>query len=205
MAFQKSSHTFTKIHLKALHTNNFKILFALSFTVFINMLSFAQDTPKKPTAVKDSIVVSVDSLLTKETSEKAQDSTLTDSIKPKKELLENTVKYHATDYTKFNQKDHKLHLYNEATIDYGDMNIAAGSITIDYTKNTVYAKGILDSLKTYTQKPVFTQGNNVVEPDSIIFNTKSKKALIFNSKTEQGEGTVIASLTKKLVTVSVKA
>ena len=197
MAFQKSSHTFTKIHLKALHTNNFKILFALSFTVFINMLSYAQDTPKKPTAVKDSIVVSVDSLLTKETSEKAQDSTLKDSIKPKKELLENTVKYHATDYTKFNQKDHKLHLYNEATIDYGDMNIAAGSITIDYTKNTVYAKGILDSLKNYTQKPVFTQGNNVVEPDSIIFNTKSKKALIFNSKTEQGEGTVIASLTKK--------
>ncbi|HMR16259.1 MAG TPA: hypothetical protein PKD13_07230, partial [Mariniflexile sp.] len=76
MAFQKSSHTFTKIHLKALHTNNFKILFAFSFTVFINTLSFAQDTPKPDAAinksVKDSIVVRADSLLVSQTSEKAQ-------------------------------------------------------------------------------------------------------------------------------------
>ncbi len=201
MAFQKPSHTFTKIHLKALHTNNFKILFALSFTVFINTLSFAQDIPKKgrtiSKSVKDSVIVSSDSLLIPETSEKSQDSTLTDSIAPKKDLLENIVVYHAEDYTKFNQKKQKLYLYNQAKIDYGDMNIVSGSIVIDYTKNTIYAKGITDSIEGYTQKPVFTQGKNVVEPDSIIFNTETKKALIFNSKTEQGEGTVIAQITKK--------
>ncbi len=201
MAFQKPSHTFTKIHLKALHTNNFKILFALSFTVFINTLSFAQDIPKKGKTIKqsvrDSVVVSTDSLLIPEISEKSQDSTLTDSIAPKKDLLENIVVYHAEDYTRFNQKKQKLYLYNQAKIDYGDMNITSGSIVIDYTKNTVYAKGITDSIEGYTQKPVFTQGNNVVEPDSIIFNTETKKALIFNSKTEQGEGTVIAQITKK--------
>ena len=201
MAFQKSSHTFTKIHLKALHTNNFKILFTLSFTVFINTLSFSQDTPNKgiaiDRAVKDTTVVVTDSLVKTTISEKTQDTILKDSIKPKKDLLEHTVKYHAVDYTKFNQKEHKLYLYNEATIDYGDMKIEAGNITIDYNKNTVYAKGIKDTLGGYTQKPVFTQGANVVEPDSIIFNTKSKKALIYNSKTEQGDGTVIASLTKK--------
>ena len=45
MGFQKPSHTFTKIHLKALHTNRFNILFALSFTVFINMFSYAQELP----------------------------------------------------------------------------------------------------------------------------------------------------------------
>jgi lipopolysaccharide assembly outer membrane protein LptD (OstA) len=201
LAFQKPSHTFTKIHLKALHTNNFKILFALSFTVFINTLSFAQDIPKKGKiinrSVKDSVIVTPDSLIIPATSEKTQDSTLTDSIKPKKDLLENIVKYHATDYTTFNQKKQKLYLYNEATIDYGDMNISAGSIIIDYNKNTVYAKGITDSVGGYSQKPVFTQGTNVVEPDSIIFNTKSKKALIYNSTTEQGEGKVFASITKK--------
>ncbi|MDO5980303.1 putative LPS assembly protein LptD [Flavivirga spongiicola] len=201
MAFQKPSHTFTKIHLKALHTNNFKILFALSFTVFINTFSFAQDIPKKGKtinrSVKDSVISTTDSLLVPEVSEKSQDSTLTDSIAPKKELLENIVTYHADDYTTFNQKKQKLYLYNNAKIDYGDMNITSGSIVIDYTKNTVYAKGITDSIEGYTQKPVFTQGSNVVEPDSIIFNTESKKALIFNSKTEQGEGTVIAQITKK--------
>ncbi|AJR04161.1 putative LPS assembly protein LptD [Siansivirga zeaxanthinifaciens] len=203
MAFQKPSHTFTKIHLKALHTNNFKILFALSFTVFINTFSFAQDIPQKSQPIKrtvkekDSVSSSLDSLLIKPVAVKEQDSTLKDSIKPKKELLENIVKYHASDYTTFNQKKHKLYLYNQATIEYGDMNITAGSIIIDYTTNTVYAKGILDSLSNYSQKPVFTQGSSVVEPDSIIFNTKTKKALIYNSITEQGDGTVIASITKK--------
>ncbi|WP_027136555.1 putative LPS assembly protein LptD [Gaetbulibacter saemankumensis] len=201
MTFQKPSHTFTKIHLKALHTNNFKILFALSFTVFINMLSFAQDIPSKGRTIKrsekDSLVISADSLINPQLSEKSQDTTLVDSVKPKKELLEHTVTYHANDYTTFNQKEHKLYLYNEAKIDYGDMNIKAGSIIIDYTKNTVYAKGIMDTTDVYTQKPVFTQGSNVVEPDSIVFNTKTKKALIYNSKSAQGEGTVVANVTKK--------
>ena len=202
MAFQKPSHTFTKIHLKALHTNNFKILFALSFTVFINTLSFAQDIPKPKEPIKPSVKETVilktsDSLIAPLVSEKSQDSTLTDSIKPKKDLLEHIVDYHAKDTTKFNNKQQKLFLYNEAIIDYGDMNIKAGKIIIDYTKNTVYAKGITDSIGGYTQKPVFTQGTNVVEPDSIIFNTETKKALIYNSKTEQGEGHVIASITKK--------
>lgn len=201
MAIQKPSHSFTKIHLKALHTNNFKILFALSFTVFINTLSFAQDVPKKKTpikpSVKDSVVVSVDSLLVPETSEKVQDSTLTDSIPVRKEFLTDIVTYKASDYTSFNQKQQKLYLYNLAEITYGDINIKAGDITIDYSKNEVYARGILDSLGEYTQAPVFTQASSVVEPDSILFNTESEKALIYNSKTEQGEGTVIAQITKK--------
>ncbi|MDN3667064.1 putative LPS assembly protein LptD [Algibacter miyuki] len=201
MAFQKPSHTFTKIHLKALQTNNFKILFALSFTMFINMLSFGQDIKKKRDSIKPSIekpvTIKTDSLVAPIIDEKVKDSTLTDSIKPKKGILENKVVYSARDYTTFNQVKHKLYLYNEAKIDYGDMNITAGSIIVDYTTNTVRAKGILDSTGTYSQKPVFTQASSVVEPDSIVFNSKSKKALIYNSKTEQGEGTVIANITKK--------
>jgi lipopolysaccharide assembly outer membrane protein LptD (OstA) len=201
LAFQKPSHTFTKIHLKALRTNNFKILFALSFTVFINTFSFAQDIRKKQDTIKsiieEPVIIKQDSLLAPIVSEKSQDSTLTDSVKAKKGLLENIVKYDATDYIKFNKKQNKSYLYNQAIIDYGDMNITAGSIVIDYKTNTVYAKGITDSIEGYTQKPVFTQGSNVVEPDSIIFNTETKKALIYNSKTEQGEGTVIATVTKK--------
>ena len=202
MAIQKPSHTFTKIHLKALQTNNFKILFALSFTVFINTFSFAQDIPKKLDTIKpvvnDSIKVNAKKIIANQgLSEKQQDSTITDSIKPKKDLLEHIVKYKATDYTSFNQKKQRLHLYNNAEIYYGDLNIKAGSITIDYSTNTVYAKGITDSIGDYSQAPVFTQGANVVEPDSIVFNTQSEKALIYNSKTQQSGGTVIAEITKK--------
>ncbi len=200
MTFQKPSHTIAKIHLKALRTNNFQLLFTLSFTVFINMFSFAQDIPKKDVIIKpiinDSLVL-VQKINEHKVSEKPQDSTLKDSIKPKKGLLEHIVDYKATDFTSFNQKKQQFYLYNQAEINYGDMNIKAGSITIDYSKNEVYAKGIKDSTGVYSQAPVFTQGTNIVEPDSIIFNTKTQKALIFNSKTEQSGGTVIAEITKK--------
>ncbi len=204
MAFQKPSHTFTKIHLKALHTNNFKILFALSFTVFINTFSFAQDIRKKsdsiPPITKEKPVNTkkIDTTgVALETTEKNQDTVTIDSIKPKKGLLTDIVTYSATDYTSFKNKEGKLYLYNNAEITQVDMNIKAGSIIVDNNKNVVYAKGITDSIGNYSQAPVFTQGAQVVEPDSIVFNVKTKKALIYNSKTEQSGGTVIANITKK--------
>ncbi|MBV7268322.1 putative LPS assembly protein LptD [Winogradskyella luteola] len=207
MAFQKPSHTFTKIHLKGLRTNSLHILFALSFTVFINTFSFAQELPKNnneipaekkndtTVVVKDKISIPIDSLLGQPKNTVVVDSTEQDSLK-KDEFLKGTVTYTAKDYVSVNQRKQRIRLYNEAKVLYDGMEITAGVIVIDYSKNLVYAGRIKDSTG-YTQKPVFTQGANVIEPDSIIFNTDSRKALIFNSVTEQSGGTVIAERTKR--------
>ena len=48
-----------------------------------------------------------------------------------------------------------------------------------------------------TQSPIFKEGNDVIEPDSIRFNLDTKKALIFNSKTEQSGMNIISEKTKK--------
>jgi lipopolysaccharide assembly outer membrane protein LptD (OstA) len=202
LAFQKPSHTFTKIHLKALQTNITQILFALSFTVFINTFNHAQDVPRtknilSPTTVQDSVKIDVDSLQTQRISSIEQDSIKNDSVPVKKGMLEGIVKYKASDYTSINQREEKIYLYNNAEIYYLDMEITAGDIIIDYAKNEVYAKGITDSLGNYTQAPIFKQGKDVVEPDSVRFNTITKKALIFNSKTEQSGGYIISEITKK--------
>ena len=45
------------------------------------------------------------------------------------------------------------------------MDIKAGVIIIDYGKDVVYAGRLKDSLGNYSQSPIFTQGNDVVEPD----------------------------------------
>ena len=200
MAFQKPSHTFTKIHLKGLRTNSLHILFALSFTVFINTFSFAQELPKKKPPipvgqVKDSTNISIDSLLNKPLNTKQIDSTKQDSVK-KTEFLKDIVKYRATDYVSINQKQQKIYLYNEAEVLYDDMEIKAGVIVIDYSKNLVYAGRLKDSTG-YSQRPVFTQGANVIEPDSIVFNTDSKKALVYNTRTEQQGFNVFSPKTKK--------
>ncbi|WP_299126216.1 putative LPS assembly protein LptD [uncultured Winogradskyella sp.] len=200
MAFQKPSHTFTKIHLKGLRTNSLYILFALSFTVFINTFSFAQEIKiKKPPIpaekVKDSTNISANSILNKPLNTKQVDSTKQDSLK-QNEYLKDIVKYKATDYVSINQKQQKIFLYNEAEVLYEDMQITAGVIVIDYSKNLVYAGRLKDSTG-YSQRPVFTQGSNVIEPDSIIFNTDSKKALVYNTRTEQQGFNVYSPKTKK--------
>jgi len=207
LGFQKPSHTFTKIHLKALHTNRFHILFALIFTVFINTLGLAQELPKnggkipaEPTTEQKEVLkdttLNLKPIINKATVE--SDSTTTDSVKPKPALLKSAVKYRAKDYQTFNKKENKLYLYNEAEVYYDDMEIKAGIIVIDYNKNEVYAGRIKDSAGVYTQLPNFKQGENVVEPDSIRFNYDTQKALIINSRTEQNGMNILAEKTKRI-------
>ncbi len=201
MGFQKPSHTFTKIHLKALRTNYFHILFTLSFTVLINTLGYAQDLPKPTKPIKsverDSVLMTVDSLRSLPINTTENDTIISDSIPKKKDFLQGIVKYKAKDYVSMNQREQKIYLYNEAEVLYQDMEIKSGIIVIDYSKNLVYAGRLKDSAGVYSQAPIFKQGANIVEPDSIIFNTENKKALIYNSRTEQSGGYIDAELTKK--------
>ena len=182
-------------------TRFFQLVFILSFTVFTNTVGMAQDIPNpKPSteipAFKE-LEVKNDSIPTQELKRIETDSITNDSLLKPKKLLEAIVTYKAKDYTSVNQKTQQIYLYNEAEIQYKDMDIKAGVIVIDYGKDIVYAGRLKDSLGNYSQHPVFKQGSDVVEPDSIAFNMKTKKALIWNSKTEQQGGRIISDLTKK--------
>ncbi|WP_371270475.1 putative LPS assembly protein LptD [Flavobacterium sp.] len=119
-----------------------------------------------------------------------------DSIK-KKPVLEGIVKRKAKDYERFDQKKKQLTLYNEAELYYTDIELKSGIIVLDYEKDEVYAGRLKDSLGNYNQYPVFKQGNNVIEPDSIRFNFKTKKAMIWNSRTQQGEMYIKAEVSKR--------
>ena len=77
------------------------------------------------------------------------------------------------------------------------MELEAGLIVMDYSKNEVYAGRIADSTGVLSQKPVFVQGVDRVNPDSIRFNFDSKRALIWNSKTAQSGMNVFSNFTKK--------
>ena len=196
MPHQKSRHISTKIAFKPLHTNLFNIVLLAIFLTLGNAKSYSQEIPPKSTTFPtknqtDTTQVDVDGLI------KVTDSIQKDSIKPKKALLESKIKRKAVDYEKIDQKKKLITLYNQAEVYYDDIELKSGIIVIDYQKNEVYAGRIKDSTGKYTQLPVFKQGQNVVEPDSIRFNYKTKKALIWNSRTDQGEFKVKAEITKK--------
>ncbi|WP_310281808.1 putative LPS assembly protein LptD [Flavobacterium piscis] len=197
MTCQKTGHNFTKIAFKPLHTNLFNIVL-LSFFLTLgygNLYSQDIKTPKKnlPAVKQTDKPVSI----VKDTAKTVTDTIKKDSIKPKKSFLDGKVKYVAKDYAKIDQKNKKITLYNEAELYYKDVELKSGIIVLDYEKDEVYAGRIKDSLGVLYQYPNFKQGASEVQPDSIRFNFKTKKALIYNSRTEQGEFKIKAAITKK--------
>lgn len=172
---------------------------------FFIKLSFSQDLPKKnkitiPAIKNDSLTLKKTDTLFSSKKEnkllKKKDSTSIDSIKPK-ETIEDLITHVAKDYTIQDAKNKTVTLYNEANITYTDIDLKAGIVVIDYKKNTLFAKGIKDSTG-YIQKPFFKQGNQESEQDSLIYNFKSKRAIIYGLKSQQGEMLTYGEKTKRV-------
>lgn len=121
----------------------------------------------------------------------------TDSIKPKKGGLDAIIKRTAEGYEKIDQRKKELTLYDQAVLTQKDMELKSGVIIMNYEKNEVFAGRMKDSTGVYSQYPYFKQGANVIEADSIHFNTRSKKARVWNSRSDQGEFRVKGEITKK--------
>ena len=141
-----------------------------------SVLAFAQEQP-----IEDVVV----------------DSTLKDSIAEKKPGLLDKIKRHANGYMVVNRKENKLYMYDGAELYYQDIELKSGVIVLDYTTNEVSAGRIKDSLGNLIQPPAFKQGGDEVFPDSIRFNFDTKKAIIWNSRSEQQGMNVKATTTKK--------
>jgi len=185
-----------------LNTNLFHIVLLSIFLTIGNCKLYSQDITKKTITIpsqkqKTAPKVTADTIDKTVSIVKTETDTIKkDSVKAKV-FLDGKVKYKAENYARIEQKKKRITLYNKAELYYQDIELKAGIIVMDYEKNEVYAGRIKDSAGTYTQYPNFKQGGNVIEPDSIRFNFKTKKALIWNSRTEQGEFKVKAAITKK--------
>ena len=120
-----------------------------------------------------------------------------DSIKKVDKFLLGKISYEASDTTAISPKNKLIRLYNNAKISYEEMEITSGIIVVDYDKNEIYAGRIKDSLGNYTQLPIFRQGQDEIRPDSLKFNMDTKKAIIFNSRTEEAGLNILSDKTKK--------
>lgn len=162
----------------------------------------AQETPSKKHAIpsvkqKDSITKSISITPKPETTPPPAATTVNDTNKKKTDGLDAIIKRLAQDYEKIDQEKKEIELYNKAELYYKDIELKAGKIVMNYEKNEVYAGRIKDSLGNYSQYPYFKQGTNIVEADSIHINTVTKKARIWNSRSDQGEFRVFGEVTKK--------
>ncbi|WP_407920991.1 putative LPS assembly protein LptD [Flavobacterium cellulosilyticum] len=185
-----------------MNTNLFNIVFFSIFLTIGNCNLYSQDIAKKSTAVPTN-GKKISGNLISENNDKSiivpktqLDSIKKDSIKTKA-FLEGKIKYKSENFVKIEQKKKLITLYDKAELYYQDIELKSGIIVMNYKLNEVNAGRIKDSVGKFTQFPNFKQGENLIEPDSIRFNFKSKKAIIWNSRTEQGEFKVKAAITKK--------
>ena len=124
-----------------------------------------------------------------------KDTIYSDTLKNK--LILDDVRRKAKGYIKINNKEKIITLFDNAELYYMDIELRSGIIKFNWENNVVSAGRIKDSLGNYIQSPIFKQGGDEINPDSLRYNFDSKKALIWNSRTTQNEMNVFSSATKK--------
>ncbi|WP_331978751.1 putative LPS assembly protein LptD [Ohtaekwangia sp.] len=117
------------------------------------------------------------------------DTLKADSVKtPPKGDIETTINYSARDSIRATLDNQMVWLYGQAKIVYGDIELEAEEIVIDYANNTLTAHGKRDSLGQRIGYPVFKNGPELYETKDIVYNFKTKRARISEVVTQQGEG-----------------
>lgn len=126
------------------------------------------------------------------------DSIPVDTVPKKKDGLDAPVIYEANDSIVFTQ-DGYAHLYGDGKVDYPyqSIELTAAVITMNLDSSTVYAHGVEDTLGVLQGTPIFTESGTPYETNTIRYNFKSKKGIISNVVTQQGEGYVVGHNAKK--------
>ncbi len=121
--------------------------------------------------------------------ETSPDTTKTDSLKQKRKSdIETTIIYSARDSINSRVDKKIVRLYGDAKIKYGEIEVMAEEIVIDYEKSTISARGKLDSAGRRVGYPIFINGSEKYETKSIDYNFKNRKARISEVVTKQDEG-----------------
>lgn len=115
----------------------------------------------------------------------------------KKSPLDKKVDYNAQDSIVFDASGKVLYLYDTAQINYGDIELKANYIEINMDKKELWGKGTPDSLGKLQGKPHFKQGEQSFDALEIGYNFDTKKGLIKEAFTSQGEIYLHAEVAKK--------
>lgn len=170
------------------------ILFSLPFLLFgqeveklqIGSIENPADTLEQELILTDTL--SVDSL--------QANAVRTDSTE--QAFIQAPIVYNASDSIIVSLDGQKVYLYNQAVVNYQQIELTAYYIELDLETKEIYAEGIVDSTGTLTQKPLFKQGAEEYESETMRYNFETEKAFITKVISEQGEGRILSDRTKKI-------
>lgn len=90
------------------------------------------------------------------------------------------------------------YLFGDGNVDYGKFKLNAEEIKMVMDSTTVYAVGRTDSTGEVIGRPIFQDGGEQYESNSMSFNFKNQRGFITDVITEQGEGYLVGGRAKKM-------
>ena len=119
-----------------------------------------------------------------------------DTLKSDSEI-ETTINYNAKDSIYYDLKTQIIKLYGNSSIDYGNINLKAHKIMIDWNAQTLDANFMRDSTGLKIGKPIFSENSQSYETDKITYNFNSKKAIISGIVTQLDDAYMQGEKVKK--------
>ena len=113
-----------------------------------------------------------------------------------KDAITDAVKYSMRDSMHYSITDKTIRMYGEANIAYTDLTLGAGVMSINYETNIIEAYPVTDSLGQLVERPSFEQGAQAFEAKGMRYNFRTRKGIITNATTQQGDLYVLGGKTK---------
>lgn len=121
------------------------------------------------------------------------DTTRVDSLSNAPEVkkiskLSSKVEYLAADSIRFNIDSKTVYMYRSNDLQYEGTNLKADFVKIDFSSSVITATYMADSSGKKTGEPVFTEGDRSFKSKMMQYNFVTKKGLIEEVITQDGEG-----------------
>ncbi len=165
-----------------------KIMFTIMM-MFITVAGFGQNQ-----VIPDTVASRPDTLMSLRT----DTITLPGATDGKKPMIEDIIKYASADSITFDIRQKVAYMTGDAHIEYQDIKIDAYRFIINFNTSSIYAEGTTDSAGVEKGTPVFSQGKLNFTSKTLNYNFESKKGIIQNIITREGEGYLQSNTVKKM-------
>ena len=168
------------------------LLFLLFFLLSYNF-AFSQDIKKDTLLINK---ISTDT--TNRTNSDTASRTRKDSAETKSDI-DTLVTYDAKDSIIYNIPEKTTSLYGKAKIVFRTWKIEAEYIKINWTTNSLYAKGLIDPKDStkYIGLPTFTENNETYKGNEVRYNFKTKSGVVKYGETTIDNGFYKGQVIKK--------
>lgn len=120
-----------------------------------------------------------------------------DTLKSNSNNIETTINYNANDSIFYDLESQIIKLYGNSVIDYGEINLKAHEINVDWNNQTLDANYRVDSTGKKIGKPIFSENSQSYETDKITYNFNSRKAIISGIVTQLDDAYMQGEKVKK--------